>query len=177
MPRLRETRGNRDTSAASPVLRRPEGGDHCRQRNPYIEPGCQVDLPRLQQACCRKCMGPSSPALRRPNGITVAPSVTTTSTCKLAARLGTHGTAPVVGGDPSESQRPTRLGVSATAPAMSRSFAEPARRRMTNASEPFLRPQDDPLRIPVDRGGPIPNLAGGPAGPATHETLDCCRRA
>jgi len=27
------------------------------------------------------------------------------------------------------------------------------------------------LRTPVDMGGPIPNLAGGPAGPATRETL------
>jgi len=30
------------------------------------------------------------------------------------------------------------------------------------------------LRTPVDRVGRLPNLAGGPAGPATHETLHCC---
>jgi hypothetical protein len=36
---------------------------------------------------------------------------------------------------------------------------------------------EDPLRTPVDRGGRFPNLAGGPAGPATLETLHCCRRA
>jgi len=29
----------------------------------------------------------------------------------------------------------------------------------------------------ADRVGPFPNLAGGPAGPATRETLHCCRRA
>jgi hypothetical protein len=42
---------------------------------------------------------------------------------------------------------------------------------------PWVASAEDPLRTPVDRGGPIPNLAGGPAGPATRETLDCCRRA
>ena len=38
-------------------------------------------------------------------------------------------------------------------------------------------PVEDPLRTPVDRGGPIPNRASVPAGPATRETLRCCRRA
>jgi hypothetical protein len=30
------------------------------------------------------------------------------------------------------------------------------------------------LRTPVDRVGRLPNLAGGPARPATRETLHCC---
>jgi len=38
-------------------------------------------------------------------------------------------------------------------------------------------PWPDPLRTPADRVGPFPNLASGPEGPATRETLHCCRRA